>query len=213
MLTLIYVVGYTQSKATNITIRDVSKCDNTYSQPEYRSPHGTQCCLCSLAPIPQAYLWTNVYKIIRKCAYCIVTKRQVVQLHKKASLNKSVCQYSPGDKAGWISQVIGIIKWHIDKYHCFLKKTTIPYGKTRQFIEQRIRLTVKACTICTQNSTAIPIDIIRFTTDTAFSWIPKIAITPCRSHKGHLFHSVTKVINRIPKGKANERWNEFATVR
>jgi hypothetical protein len=40
--------------------------------------------------------------------------------------------------------------------------------------------TIKACVIWTQNSTAIPIDITRFTTEIALSWIPRMAITPCQ---------------------------------
>lgn len=43
-------------------------------------------------------------------------------------------------------------------------------------------LTKKACIICTQNSTAMPTDITRFTTDNAFSWILRIAIIPWRCH-------------------------------
>lgn len=43
------------------------------------------------------------------------------------------------------------------------------------------RLTKKACVIWTQNSTAIPTDITRLTTDTALSWIFRIAITPCKT--------------------------------
>lgn len=39
-------------------------------------------------------------------------------------------------------------------------------------------LTEKAWVMCTQNSTAMPTDMIRFTTDSAFSWIWKTAITP-----------------------------------
>ena len=47
-------------------------------------------------------------------------------------------------------------------------------------MQSRGKLTEKACVICTQNSTAMPTDIIRLTTETAFSWILRIAITPCR---------------------------------
>lgn len=42
-------------------------------------------------------------------------------------------------------------------------------------------LTEKACVICTQNSTAMPTAMTRLTTETAFSWIFRIAITPYRS--------------------------------
>lgn len=44
--------------------------------------------------------------------------------------------------------------------------------------------------MCTQNSTAIPIDIMRFTTETAFSWIPRIAITPCKDLSGILLFNI-----------------------
>ena len=44
--------------------------------------------------------------------------------------------------------------------------------------------TIKACVIWTQNSTAIPTDITRFTTAIALSWIPRMAITPCKTISG-----------------------------
>ena len=41
--------------------------------------------------------------------------------------------------------------------------------------------TRKACTMCAQNSTAMPRAMVRFTSDTAFNWIPRRYITPSRS--------------------------------
>lgn len=189
------IVSYTWYKDRYVTIHGISKCKSTRSQPEYRSPHGTQCCLCSLVPISQAYLWKHVYKI-RKCAWSPIGR----WFNCIKSLNLSNYQYSPSDKAGWISHALVILitsfpnNQEVNRHHCSIEN---PRGKTYQFIEQRTRLTVKAWTMCTQNSTAIPIAIIRFTTDTALSWIPKIAITPCRSHKGRLFESVTTELKRM----------------
>lgn len=48
-------------------------------------------------------------------------------------------------------------------------------------------LTENAWVIWTQNSTAIPTDITILTTEIAFNWIPRIAITPCRS----IYHQKT----------------------
>ena len=40
------------------------------------------------------------------------------------------------------------------------------------------RASRKACTGCAQNSTAMPSAMVRFTSDTAFSWMPARHMTP-----------------------------------
>jgi hypothetical protein len=58
----------------------------------------------------------------------------------------------------------------------------VPLKESRQYtnkMENDVMLTEKACVICTQNSTPMPTDMTRLTTETAFSWIFRIAITPC----------------------------------
>lgn len=41
------------------------------------------------------------------------------------------------------------------------------------------QLAANACVICTQNSTPMPMDMTRFTTEMAFSWMPHRYIRPC----------------------------------